>query len=97
LLGKGFDDLEESSVSIVRLQAGWPEFNSCQGQNLSLLHNVQTDSGAHPASYPKDAREISLEAKWPGREANHSPPFNAEVKNGGAITPLPYMSSWHSV
>jgi hypothetical protein len=28
-------------------------------------------------------------------EANHSPPSSAEVKNGGAISPLPLMSSWH--
>jgi hypothetical protein len=29
-----------------------------------------------------------------GREADHSPPSNAEVKNGGAIPPLPNVSSW---
>jgi hypothetical protein len=34
--------------------------------------------------------------KRPGREAAHSPPSRAEVRNGGAIPPLPYMSSWHS-
>jgi hypothetical protein len=34
--------------------------------------------------------------KWQGREADHSPPSNAEVKNGGAIPPLPHMPSWHS-
>jgi hypothetical protein len=28
-----------------------------------------------------------------GSEADHSPPFNAEVKNDGAIPPLLYMSS----
>jgi hypothetical protein len=28
----------------------------------------------------------------PGREADHSPPSSAEVKNGGAIPPLPNMS-----
>jgi hypothetical protein len=32
----------------------------------------------------------------PGREADQSPPFSAEAKNGGAILPLPYMFSWHS-
>jgi hypothetical protein len=26
--------------------------------------------------------------KRPGREADHSPPSNAEVKNGGAVPPL---------
>jgi hypothetical protein len=30
------------------------------------------------------------------READHSPPSSAEVKNGGAIPPLPYVSSWRS-
>jgi hypothetical protein len=28
-------------------------------------------------------------------ESDHSPPCSAEVKNGGAIYPLPHMSSWH--
>jgi hypothetical protein len=29
-------------------------------------------------------------------EAAHSPPSSAEVKNGGAIPPLPHIPSWHS-
>jgi hypothetical protein len=37
---------------------------------------------------------LSLEVKQPGREAAHSPPSTAEVKNGGAIPPLPHTSSW---
>jgi hypothetical protein len=32
----------------------------------------------------------------PGGEADHSPPSSIEVKNGGAIPPLPNMSSWNS-
>jgi hypothetical protein len=39
--------------------------------------------------------EISPGIKWSGREADHSPPSFDEVKNGGAIHPLPHMSSWH--
>jgi hypothetical protein len=31
-----------------------------------------------------------------GHEADHSPPSSAEVENGGTISPLPLMSSWHS-
>jgi hypothetical protein len=31
---------------------------------------------------------LFLRVKWPRREADHSPPFNAEVKNGGATTPF---------
>jgi hypothetical protein len=32
--------------------------------------------------------------KWQGHEAGHSPPTSANVKNGGAIPPLPHASSW---
>jgi hypothetical protein len=32
-----------------------------------------------------------------GSEADHPPPSSAEVKKGGAISPLPYISSWYSV
>jgi hypothetical protein len=30
----------------------------------------------------------------PGREADHSPPSHAEIKNVGAVPPLPHTSSW---
>jgi hypothetical protein len=33
--------------------------------------------------------------KRPRLEADHLPPFSAEVKNGGTISSLPHMSSWH--
>jgi hypothetical protein len=36
---------------------------------------------------------LSPEEKLQGREADHSPPSSAEVKNGVAIPPLPLMSS----
>jgi hypothetical protein len=54
----------------------------------SIPDSVQTVSGAHSS--------ISPEVKQLGREADHSPPSSIEVKNGGAIPPLPQMSSWHS-
>jgi hypothetical protein len=38
---------------------------------------------------------LSPGVKMPVREADHSPPSSAEVKNGGAIPPLSHMSSWH--
>jgi hypothetical protein len=44
-------------------------------QDFSLLHSVQTDSDAHTASYPVGTGTFS-----PGGEADHSPPFNADVK-----------------
>jgi hypothetical protein len=39
---------------------------------------------------------LSLGVKRPGREADHSPPSSAEIKNGVAIPPLPHMSLWRS-
>jgi hypothetical protein len=39
---------------------------------------------------------ISSEVKRSGREADHSPSSNAEVKNGRVILPLPHKSSWRS-
>jgi len=36
---------------------------------------IMTDPGAHPASYP-----MGTGGSFPGGEAGHSPPSNAEVK-----------------
>jgi hypothetical protein len=42
---------------------------------------VQTDSGAHPASYPMGTGGPFPGGKArPGRDADHSPPSSAEVK-----------------
>jgi hypothetical protein len=36
--------------------------------------------------------DVYLEVKWPGHEADHSPPTSAKVKNGGAYTSTtPYI------
>jgi hypothetical protein len=56
---------------------------------FSLLHSVQTDFRAYPAS-------CSLGVKLPAPEADHAPPSDVDVKNGGAIHPLSYTSSWHN-
>jgi hypothetical protein len=58
---------------------------------MSLLHNVQTGSGAHPASYTMGTGSAFPEGK--AAEAWSSPPSSAEVNNGGAISELPHMSS----
>lgn len=50
-----------------------------------LFQNVQTGSGTYPASYQWVPGAFTLGFKWPGCEADHSPPFNAEVKNGTAF------------
>jgi hypothetical protein len=57
------------------------EFESRYDQEFSLLHVVQTGSGAHPASYPTDTPgALSSGVKRQRREAGHSPPASAEVK-----------------
>jgi hypothetical protein len=49
-------------------------------------------SGAHPAW-----GDIPSGVKRQGREADYSHPFNAEIKNGGAVPPLPHMFPSHTV
>jgi hypothetical protein len=63
-------------------------------RDFSLLHGVQTGSGATqpPSQWAPGA--LSSGVKWPACEAVHSPPSSAEIMNGGAITPLPHTSSW---
>jgi hypothetical protein len=51
------------------LLAGWPGLDFWQGQDVSLLHNVQTSSGAHPASYPMSTGGFSPGGLSSGREA----------------------------
>jgi hypothetical protein len=61
---------------------------------LSLSHSVQTGFEPHLASYLMGTGD-----SFPGSKAAmalHSPPTSTEVKNGGAIPPLPHISSWHS-
>jgi hypothetical protein len=56
-----------------------------------------TDSGAHSASFRIGTKDLSQEIKRPGSETCHLTLCSAGVKNGGAVTPLPYMPSGYSV
>jgi hypothetical protein len=58
-----------------------------------------TDSEAHPASYPVGTRGSFLGVKRPGREADHSHPSSAEVKNAWSYTSVPQYAFmvWCSV
>jgi hypothetical protein len=62
--------------------------------NFSLYHQVQNGSGAHSASYPMVPGALSLGIKRPGREADHSRPYNAEVKNAWRYTSTSHTPSW---
>jgi hypothetical protein len=62
-------------------------------QNLTTVQNrwytFQNGSGAHPASYPIGIRGSFPGLKRPGREADHSPPSSAKVKNAWSYTSIP--------
>jgi hypothetical protein len=48
----------------------------------SLCHHIHTGSRAHTAFYPMDKQgPFPQGEKWPGFEADHSPPSSDEVKN----------------
>jgi hypothetical protein len=61
------------------------------GRDFPLL---QIGSSIHPALYPMGTGGDSLGVKRPKRESDNSPPSSTEVKNGGAIPPLLYISLW---
>jgi hypothetical protein len=65
-----------------------------EARDFSLLHSIQTGSGAHPASYQISTGGSFLGVKRQGREADHSPQFTAEFKSGGAIPHV--LMAWPS-
>jgi hypothetical protein len=79
----------DSSVGIAI--PGRQGFVSRQGQDFSTLQSIHTGSGVQLlVKWVPEA--ISQEVTRLGREAYHSPPSSAEVKNGGTIPPLPLIS-----
>ena len=69
-----------------------PGFECQQWQDIySVIQNIQTGSGAHTASYSLDTGVSPSPpgVKRPGREAIHSPPPNAKVKNKWSYTSAP--------
>jgi hypothetical protein len=86
-LSYGLNDADSG----VRFPAGAGKF--------SVLHPIQTGSGAHSAFYIMGTGG-SFPVKGgerPGRETDHSPHSSADVKKAwrcGAIPPHPNMSSW---
>jgi hypothetical protein len=76
-------------IPMIRIPAGT--------RDSSLLQTVQTGFGVHPASYSLGTGGLfSLgegDVKWPGRQADHSPPSSAHVKNERSRTSTPPHSS----
>jgi hypothetical protein len=56
--------------------------------DFSLIHSISTGSGSTQPLIQWVPR-----VKQPVREADHTPPSTAEIKNGGAIPPRPQTSS----
>jgi hypothetical protein len=48
------------------MEATWPMFGFCYGQDIFLLHSIQTGSGASPASCPSDTGSALLGNKVAG-------------------------------
>jgi hypothetical protein len=79
---------QDSSVGIATGQGADSRSSIPAGvKDFSPLHNIQSGSGTHPASYPVGTGAVSPEVKRPGCEADQSPPSSADVKNGGPIHP----------
>jgi hypothetical protein len=76
----------DSTVGIATARPRGRSSSPGGGQEFSLLHVDQTSSGAHPASYPMGPGALSTGVKRQGREADHSPPTNAEVKKTWVYT-----------
>lgn len=73
------------------VQAGWPWFDSQQGQGIFFFSSVQTGSGVLGSTQPPVQLvlwAVSPGVKWPGCEVDHSTPSSAKAKNGGAVPPL---------
>jgi hypothetical protein len=90
-----------SRVSPVGIAKGYERYDGDwipgRGRDFSLLHSFQTGSGSHPPSIEWVVGTLTSGVKRPGREASHSPPSSAQVKNGISIPPLPSTSLWRGV
>jgi hypothetical protein len=58
-------------------------------RDFSPLHGVQPRIQCVPGA-------LSLGVNWQGYEVDHLPPYSVEVKNGGAIPPIPHIPSSYS-
>jgi hypothetical protein len=78
------------------LRTRWPGRDSRQRQEI-FVYTKASRPGLGPIQTPIQwvPGALSSWVKRPGRETDHSPPSSAEVRNGGAIPPIPHILSWH--
>jgi hypothetical protein len=85
------------SVSVVTKQrARGVRFDSRQrqGRNVFFYHRVQTVSGPHPSFHQIGVGDVLPGVKRLGREADHSPPSSAEVKE--CVELCLHLPNWRS-
>jgi hypothetical protein len=80
-----------------RLQVGMAGFRfSTEARIFSLFYSVQTGSvWPTPPPIQRVPGTLFPRVKLERREAEHSTTLSTEVKNIGAIPPLPHTFSWH--
>jgi hypothetical protein len=69
---------------------------SGRGKRFDSIPQRQDRLWGHPASYPTSTRGLSRWLKRSESEADNSPPSSPDVKNCGAVPPLPHRTSWRS-
>ena len=81
-------------ITITRLLAARPWFDSLLGRDLSPFSNVQSFSDSNLTICLKQTEGSLPGVKKPRHEFDHLSPPSAEIKDVRAIPPLPYTSSW---
>jgi hypothetical protein len=76
------------------LRAGQPGSIAGRGKKFYLYSTAYTPALGSTQAFIKWVPGSILGGKRQEREADHSPPFSEEVKNGRAIPPFPHTSSW---
>jgi hypothetical protein len=87
----------DSSVSIV-IGCGLDSHVLIPSKGKIFLFSVMSSPALRPTQFPVQwvSGALSPRLQQPESETDNSPPSSAEVKNGGAKSPLPHMSSWHN-
>jgi len=81
-------DSSVSSVQVTNRKVGVRFLARTMKGRLSFRHRVQIGSGPTQPPIQWVVGGLSLRVKGPRREADHSPPPSAEVKNAWSYTPM---------
>jgi hypothetical protein len=84
---------------VIATAYGLDDRGSIPGRGKIFPFSTASRPALGPIQYPPQwvTGSISPGINFPGRETDSSLLSSAEVKNAGAIPPLPRMSSWSSI